>query len=217
MSRIHIAGSLLLGLFAIGCSAPKITDSSTFQAFPGQGIKNIVELGMPFSKVKNTTGELVAETTSRGDGPDYYVFGADVPSMGIHLSGWEHKPAKVCQIAFQVDPDATATRFFGFIGGLSFASGQRVVREDVVRLFGEPAHDLGAPPGYTNTFKFVCIGESVSAWYSKTSETLWYPTNGVTFHLESNTVRRVMINWKVEPSVAPLPRDPYTGHSDGER
>jgi len=94
-------------------------------------------------------------------------------------------------------------RFFGSVNGLSFTHGRRVLREDVVQTFGEPIHDLGASPGYTNFAKITAGGESASAWFSEDREMICYPTNGVMFYLVSNVVRQVLINWKVEPANPP--------------
>ena len=203
MNNKYITGSLALVFLWSGCSGPKIIDSSSLQALPGRGIANIVELGMPFTLVKENVGELVAEkahlsSPSEGGRPAYYLFEADVPSLGIHLSGWEYKPAKVCSITLHVDPNTDGPRFVGSMGDLSFAVRHNVVREDVIRQFGKPSRDLGVPPGYTNLHAFVYAGESVSAWYPDNTERITYPSDGVTFYLEDNIVRRIIINWKVE-------------------
>lgn len=202
----------ILGLFACGilasCSRPKYIDNSTLTIIPGFGISNIVEIGMILPTIKKNTRDLAIQEC-----PFQHIsaFVVRIPSLGAF---WEQnkKVNYVRDIEFVVNPSvyAKGSPFYSFpsfrgsiAGGLSFSK-QQVKREDVVKVFGQPAcnideHSISSDSirdAWEQRRSLLANGQSVASRRSENTEVLYYPSQGIIFTLNSNVVYGVIIRKK---------------------
>jgi hypothetical protein len=137
-----------------------------------------------------------------------------VPHLGLTCSAGSVKdPIRSITFWSHQRPGNSNVWFTGRLPcGLSFADRRRVSRDEVVRHFGEPTHHLNDEGVRTSEdqqklliaiFALLNKGETVSKRHSNGVEHLHYPTSGIMFILQQDTVLTFDITEKVEAPETP--------------
>jgi hypothetical protein len=193
-----VGGSVLLYLLA---STLECFSASKDHAAPivvlGIGITNQIEIGMTLKQVKRKSPNVIVTTEyERSTGiwrfwPWKHAVGhvATVPALGATFRTASFT-SPITEVDFLVLPSLSSNRFNGLVScGLSFGQGKPVLREDVVRVMGQPL-SLGT----NSLFLFLRTGKTFSWRPDANTEMIYYPQVGAAFRLLTNIVETVRVS-----------------------
>jgi len=213
-------------LMTVGCG-PRFPDNSCLTITPGVGIAGIAELGNTPQDIALHTRDLVVREFSE----DIGGYGFTIPSLGARWMQ-ETLTEQVSYIDFQLDseflrkhlPAENIRAFRGSINGqLDCGKKGGLTRFDIISVFGSLTKTIDLSSNVDQKYgkefitKYVAgrsnvmAGRSVSMFFSCDHEILFYPTNGIEFHLRSNVVYGVDIVRRLHPGV--LSHTPATNES----
>jgi len=167
--------------------ATPVSDSSQVIVIPGLGISNRYEVGMTFSKIKNSFPDAIARRSAWGK----YSTAMLVPSLGAGSFLGEDKP--VSHINFHIEtykaemyPDLEIrTPFRGRLGD-EFNFGEKIVSgQDVEAVYGPVLKRVLAGG---EGLKFLQQADPFSRSNRVNEETWYYPARGLAFDIKSNRV-----------------------------
>jgi hypothetical protein len=220
-------GIIISGMLCLlsGCG-PRHKDTSHLNLAPGIGVEGVVEIGMTHAEVSSRTRDLVVH---RHESPPWEY---EVPSLGASWqSGGECSNDPLGVFVVFVGPAGTGgvSRFNGwFHNTLPLTNGTLITEEQIKNLFGEPVqtYDLSAnvfsneqgSQRYADLRASLATNRqsSIIIWSGDRMHQLGYPTKGVSFFCETNTVNAIVIGRPAEQSAPPLPPAP-AGPLEGAR
>lgn len=192
-----------------GCG-PRYEDSSHLNLAPGIGIEGVVEIGMTHAEVSRRTRDLVVH---RHKSPPWEY---EVPSLG---ASWQsggacsNDPLGVFVVFVGPARKGGVSRFNGWLHNtLPLTNGNLITEEQIKNLFGEPVqtHDLSAnvfsaeqrSQRYADLRASLATNRQSSTiiWPGDQRHQLVYPSKGVYFFCETNTVNAIMIGRPAEQS-----------------
>lgn len=164
----------------------------------GKGVPGQIEIGMTLRELRRQRSDLlVAPNHSKSQQKGKATgFSIDLLSFGLSTEVYS-EDTPIALLNFNVDP-SSSNYFTGRLScGIDFEKGKAVTRDAITKILG----DVTVDPNATNIISHLREGKNVAWQIDPRTEVLYYPSNGVSFRLQSNAVNTVTVFAKTSPKL----------------